>query len=412
MTVQLPPQARFIRLLATRLHEYGTAAHRLEGAVSSVAAKLGLRCDVFSTPTSVFLAFREMDDPAGTDDAWPTQLIRLKPGNIDVAKLCEVDAIAEEVTAGTLDLAEGTRRLLAVPDSPPVAPLWGQLLAWGVIGGTVASLLGSTWADVGAAAVLATLTGLLALRWGRGWQEAGSFEPIAAFVVTTAAYAIAAAVGGGTVPNIVIGALIILMPGLDLTVAITELSTGHLASGTARFAGAMVVLLKLSLGVMLATQGMQWLGFADARLIHPDELSPAWFTWIAVVATAIAFAVLFNTLKRDWLAVLVAAMTAYTINYFARQYFGSEFGVFLAALVVASMSNLYGRTLNRPASIMRLPGIILLVPGSLGYRALTFLFSRNIEEGINAAISVTVVLAALVGGLLLGNTLVAPRRSL
>ena len=413
MDMSPPPEAvRFIRLLATRLHEYGTAAHRLEGAVSSVATQLGLRCDVFSTPTSVFLAFRDLRDASGASDAYPTQLIRLNPGTIDVGKLCELDAIAEDVAAGRLSLRDGAERLIAVPSLPAVAPLWGQLLSWAVVGATVASLLGSTWVDVTIAAALALLTGLLALRIGRRWQEAGSFEPITAFVITIAAYACSWAFDGGSVPNVVIAALIILMPGLDLTIAITELSTGHLASGTARFAGAAVTLLKLALGVMLATQAVQWLGLPAGHPIDPSELSSAWFTWIMLVATGLAFAVLFNAQRRDWPAVVLAAMVAYTVNYFGAAAFGSEFGVFLSAVVVGAISNTYGRLRNRPASVMRLPGIILLVPGSLGYRALTFLFSRNIEEGINAAISVTVVLAALVGGLLLGNTLVAPRRNL
>ena len=60
----------------------------------------------------------------------------------------------------------------------------------------------------------------------------------------------------------------------------------------------------------------------------------------------------------------------------------------------------------------RLPAILLLVPGSLGYRALTLLFSRNVDEGLSAAVSVALVLAALVGGLLMGTTLVPPRRHL
>lgn len=403
-------EVRFIRLLATRLHEYGTAAHRLENAVVAAAARLGLRCDVFSTPTSILLAFRDADDPQF--DAHATTLIRLQPGSIDLGKLCEVDEIADGVANGSVSLAEGADRLLEVPNREPAAPLPGQLLSWGVVGATVAALLGSTWADNLSAAILAMLTGLFTLRLGRSWQEAGSFEPIVAFLVTVGAYGLAAVLGGSMVPNVVIGALIILMPGLDLTIAITELSTGHLASGTARFAGATVVLLKLALGVMLGTQLMIHLGFAGELPFDPSQLSPGWFTWTALVATGIAFGVLFNAKRRDWPAVLVAALVSYTASHFATQAFGPEIGVFMAALAIGAISNAYARLLNRPASVMRMPGIILLVPGSLGYRALNFLFSSNVDEGIHAAISVVVVLAVLVGGLLLGNTLISPRRSL
>ncbi|MEM9302849.1 MAG: threonine/serine exporter family protein [Pseudomonadota bacterium] len=407
-----PIEVRFLRLLATRLHEYGTAAHRLENAVSSAAERLGCHCDVFSTPTSVFLSFRDETDPTGTQDAYPTMMIRLRPGSVDLGKLRAVDEIADEVAAGTIDLDEGAERLLAVPNMPPVAPLWGQLLSWAVVGATVAALLGSTWTDIGIATVLGLLAGTITTLLGGRWQDSGSFEPLVAFLVTVAAYGLSALAGGASVPNVVIGALIILMPGLDLTVAVTELSTGHLASGTARFAGALVVLLKLALGVMLATQLMTGIGLASGVPADPQALSAGWFVWVSMLAAGLAFAVLFAAQRRDWIAVVVAAMVSFITNTLATQALGPEVGVFLAALVVAAVSNGYARLFNRPATVMRTPGIILLVPGSLGYRALNFLFSRNIEDGLDAAVSVTVILAALVGGLLLGNTFIAPRRNL
>lgn len=411
MAKKMPLAVRFCNLLARRLHEYGTAAHRLESAVISVANRLGWDCQVFSTPTSVFLTYRQVGD---NEDliAVPTQLLRLRPGNIDVGRLAWVDAIADEVANGEIDLQQGADRLLAVPEAGPNRPLISHLLSWGIVGLTVAALLGSSWTDMGIAAFLGTLTGFLAIRIGTGWQETGSFEPITAFIITVLAYLLSDLFGGSMVPNMVIAAMIILMPGLDLTVAITELSTGHLASGTARFAGAVVVLVKLSLGVVMATQLMQYLGYTGESPIDPASLPPGWVAWLVLLISGIAFGVLFNAQLRDWPAVIVAALSAFGTNYFAVQNFGSEFSVFLAALVVAGISNAFGRIYNRPSSIMRLPGIILLVPGSLGYRSLTLLFSHNMADGLDAAVSVAVVLASLVGGLLLGNTLIPPRRSL
>ena len=411
MTTENPPAVRFCNLLARRLHEYGTAAHRLESAVISVAKRLGWDCQVFSTPTSVFLTYCKVGD---NDDAGaaPTQLLRLRPGHIDIGRLAEVDAIADQVASGTMDLELGANRLQLVPESGPNRSLASHLLSWGAVGLTVAALLGSSWTDIGIATVLGMVTGLLVMRLGGSWHEAGSFEPITAFVITVLAYLLSNLLGGSLVPNVVIAALIILMPGLELTVAITELSTGHLASGTARFAGAVVVLVKLSLGVLIATQLMQALGFSGEASFDPASLPPAWFIWVALLISGIAFAVLFNAQLRDWPAVIIAAIMAFGANTLAARSFGSEFAVFLAALLVAGISNAFGRIYNRPSSIMRLPGIILLVPGVLGYRSLTLLFSHNITDGLEAAVSVAVVLASLVGGLLLGNTLVAPRRSL
>lgn len=404
----ISPQAKFVKLLARRLHEYGAGAHRLEGAVKAVASRVGLECEVFSTPTSAFITFHE---PNASDSlaAMPSELMRLNPGTVDLGRLCAADAIAAAVSIGEMSLEDGIRRLEEIPRQPAAMPLPVQLGAWGLVGAAVTTLLGGAWADLGLAAALGIVIGALSLRLATGLYNLGSFEPIAAFLATALAYLLAPLLGASQVPLIVIGALIVLMPGLDLTVAITELSTRHLASGTARFAGAVVVLVKLALGVMLATQIMQGLGYAQTV---PGAPPPGWFEWMMVVLAGFGFAVLFDARPRDYPVVALAALIAYTTNHYAGAAFGPDVGVFLAALVVAAASNAYARATNRPATLMRLPGIILLVPGSLGYRALTLLFSHDLEQGLQAALAVLLVLASLVGGLLMGNTLVPPRRSL
>ncbi len=402
------PEARFLKLLARSLHESGAGAHRLEDAVKSVAARVGLSCEVFSTPTSAFITFRE----PGSDDnlaAMPSELMRLNPGTVNLGRLCAVDAVAEAVAAGHLSAEAGTQRLKDIAGSAPLRSLPVQLLAWGLVGAAVTALLNGSWMDLSLAAALGMLTGALSLRLATPLHGLGSFEPIAAFLATALAYLLAPLVGASQVPLIVIGALIVLMPGLDLTVAITELSTRHLASGTARFAGAVVVLIKLALGVVLATQIMQALGFGP---LAPGTPPPGWFGWLLVALSGIGFAVLFEARPKDYPVVIGAALAAYTTNYFATATLGPDGGVFVAALTVAALSNAYARIANRPATLARLPGIILLVPGSLGYRALTLLFSHDLEQGLAAALSVLLVLASLVGGLLLGNTLVPPRRNL
>ncbi|MEM9530609.1 MAG: threonine/serine exporter family protein [Pseudomonadota bacterium] len=408
MREPLPLNVRFVRLMAQRLHEYGAGSHRLEGAVKSVASRLGLEVEVFSTPTSMFLTFRESGAPQD-DELLPTQLLRLNPGVDDLGRLSEVDAVAEAVAGGELDLASGAQRLLDVRDEP-LPPAGLQLLAWSAVGLTVAALLGGTWVDLGLAALLAVATGAFSLRAQR-LTELGSFEPLAAFGVTVLAHLLALWLGGTHVAHVVVGALIVLMPGLGLTMAITELSTGHLASGTARFAGATVVLVKLALGVVMATQLMAALG-VEQPLAGLPATPPAAFTWPCIVLVGLAFGVLFNARKRDFPAMVLAGIVAYGVNVAAGAALGPDVGVFLAAFAAASASNLYSRIWRRPASIMRLPGVILLVPGSLGYRALTLMFSHNVNDGLTAAVAVITVLGALVGGLLLGNTLVPPRRHL
>ncbi|MDN5925122.1 MAG: threonine/serine exporter family protein, partial [Xanthomonadales bacterium] len=76
------------------------------------------------------------------------------------------------------------------------------------------------------------------------------------------------------------------------------------------------------------------------------------------------------------------------------------------------LSNAYARLTSRPGALIREPGIILLVPGSVGYRTLASLAENDVMTGTHTAIILVTLLISLVAGLLFGDMLVAPRRSL
>jgi uncharacterized membrane protein YjjB (DUF3815 family) len=205
------------------------------------------------------------------------------------------------------------------------------------------------------------------------------------------------------------------MPGLMLTTAVAELSSQNWASGTARFAGATVALLKLTFGTIVATQVAHALGW-QPQLISAPQL-PAWAEWVGLLVGSAAFAVLFGAARRDFLVVMAGAWIGYGLTRLGGQIPGlsSEAfagGVFLAGLGVAMVSNAFGRIFRRPGALLRVSGIILLVPGSVGFRSLNFVMERDVVLGLDTAVAVLSALIALVAGLLFGNLLVPPRRYL
>ena len=86
--------------------------------------------------------------------------------------------------------------------------------------------------------------------------------------------------------------------------------------------------------------------------------------------------------------------------------------MFLGGVVAGSAGNIYARWKQRPGALVRVPGIILLVPGSVGFRSLFFAFERDVYLSLDTAFSLLAILIALVAGLLFGNLLVPPRRSI
>ena len=406
----LTTRVEFVVELARRLHEYGTAAPRLEAAIILVAQRLGLNCDPLSTPTSIIMSFSQVDDGVG-GLAETTQVLRLPPGEVNLKSLCLVDEIADQVISGKLELAEGRRRLREVGLSKPSLPATMLVLvAYAVASACVAAILLTGWAGVATAGCIGLATGITALAASKRPHIAAAFEAISALLATIIATLVAVYLVPIQVRSVVVASLIILLPGMSLTAAVRELSSQDLVSGTARMAGAMAVLLKLAFGTVAATQVCALFGLVPPAV--PLQAIPAWTEWVAVPLAALTFAITFRSPLRFFPIVIAAVIAGYICTRVGGAYVSAAFGVFAGGLLLGAASNVFARFFQRPGALIREPGIILLVPGSIGFRTLSFVFERDVMLGIDTGITLVTLLVALVAGLLFGDLLVPPRRKL
>lgn len=399
----------FIVELARRLHEYGTSAPRLEDVINLVAARLGLVCNVLSTPTSIVVSFRDASDEDELTEF--TQVIRMPPGDVNLKRLCQVDEIADRVVAGELDLLAGRRLLREVGTRRPSLPYRiAYAVSFGLSAGAIAVILHTGWAGVATASAIGVLIGLLALATTNWPNIAAASDAIGALAATFFATLVAVYVTPIEVRSVVIASLIVLLPGMTLTTAVRELSSQHLISGTARMMGAVATLLKLAFGTVAAMQLCRLFGLEPLPM--PVQQVPVWTEWAAVVVAGCSFAVLFRSALRHYPVVIGAVVLSYLCTQIGGEQISPAFGVFLGALVIGAIANLYARLAHRPGALIREPGIILLVPGSVGFRTLNFVFERDVILGIDTAITLVTLLLAIVAGLLFGDLLVPPRRKL
>ena len=408
-TIGYAARIAFVVELAERLHAYGTTAQRLEGALVSVSQKLGLECEPMANPTGMVLSFSDPARPPGDSDT--TRVIRMPPGDNDLSKLCEADRIAEDVMAGRVGLAEGYAALRALDRPPGRRDQVLLVLAFGLSSASVAGLLRLPWLDIGTAGLIGLLVGLVDWVSARRSRLREANEAISAMLAATVAILVARFVGPLNLNTVVIAALIVLVPGMTLTNAVNELTSQHLMSGTSRFAGAISTMLKLIVGVMIAMTIAQILGIEpQVRALRPQ---PDWVEWGALTTAAFAFAVLFRANRRDYLLVMLAAMAGYLIPRLVGDAWGSTAGIFLSALVLTAAGNGYARWMQRPGALVRVPGIILMVPGSASVRSLlTLIQQQDFAAGQQAAMAVLNILLALIAGLLFGNLLLPTRRNL
>jgi uncharacterized membrane protein YjjP (DUF1212 family) len=408
----LEARISFLVELGKRLHVAGVSASRLEGAVMSVARAIGVHCEILSTPTSLLLS---LGDAAAPHTAPQTRVLRLEPGNTDLKALALLDEVAELVVKGTIDFSEASERMRVLDLPSSTRRQVANVAAFGLASAAVAGLLRTSWVDVGVALVLGLLIGWMMMLGRTRPHFAAASEAVAALVATTLATAFAHFVAPLSLQTVVVAALIVLMPGLSLTTAVNELATQQLVTGTTRIAGALMTLMKLTFGSIAAAQLARALGWVP-EISQVSEL-PTIIEVASAGVAAMSFAILFRAAKRDVPLVMASAILGYVITRLASgvpQISDASFpgGVFIAGLAVAALANLYGRVVNRPAGLVRVPGIMLLVPGSVGFRALGAVMERDYTLGMETLVAVLSALLALVAGLLFGSLVVPPRRHL
>lgn len=391
----------FVLALSRALHAYGAPAYRLEEIVTEVAPSLGIVGQFFSSPTALFASFGPPEDQR-------TSLQRVEPGEMNLEKLSLLHNVTDAVLAGRMTPARGTVWVREIVERPRRYHAALVVVAFALASAAAARFLNGGVREIGVAAVCGTMSGTLALAARRIAWVRRTLEPLAAFCATVVA-GCAVALGMRHATSIsALAGLIVLLPGLTLTVALEELSSRHLVSGTARVAGALMTFLQIAFGLAIGARMLDLfpaLGHS-ARAVH----LPGWTEWIALAVAPCALLVLFQARPRDLPWLIVGSLVAFTTARIAGPPLGAQLGMFLSALVLGLTAQLFARWRRRPAALLQIPGVIVLVPGSVGIRSVFSMLDADVVSGVQFAFSLVVLSAALAAGLLVANAVAAPRR--
>jgi uncharacterized membrane protein YjjP (DUF1212 family) len=398
-------RVKFILKFGRALHLVGAPAHTLEGTLQDMCQLLGIKGNIVSLPTAIFSSFSYGEEEV-------TKIERVVPMGVNLGKLTKVDLVAREVIHGKMSYEEGSDLLDKILSSSDPYGRRVRVLCFIFSAAGFLVLFGGTWGDFLASILIGSIIGLVALL--QPAQTIGlvaqMFEAIIAVLAAFMSYFLVKIFPSLNVGVIILSSLIIFMPGLFITMAIAEIATQNLTSGTSKLMGGIMILLKLTFGVFI--------GAKIASFFHvpamPVEFGviPSWVTMVTLPVTALMATVIFKAQKSDWGWVTLAGVFGYSCSKLATHYLGAELGILIGGFCVGAVSNIFARLKNRPSSLFQFPGIILLVPGSIGYRSLSFLFEKDVVGGLETAFSMIALATALVVGIFFGNILVKPRRSL
>jgi len=398
---------KFILKLAKMLHKYGTPAFRLEAYLSEIANYLGVRASFISTPTSLTTTIWSDKHEDEYSNA-----IRLQPGDLDMNALSLTDELASQLLAGQISIEQADKRLDDIDDMPSPYGKWLTSGAFGLSTGAFAMLMGASWADT----LWSGILGLVAYVW-MAWAQRSKrvnlmLEPVMAFSAGLLSCVFSYYFTPGiNIPLIVLSSVIVLIPGLALTMGLAELSSRNLVSGTARVMDALMQLFKLYFGAFLGIS----VGFAifGELQFKPAKLPPEWMAWLAVLLLGLSLVVIFRTRPKHIPWVMAVVFIAYSTSTWSSSFLQHGLGTFVGAFALGAFANMFTRIANQPSTIVVMHGLIVLVPGSKTYIGLNSLISgQEFVQVDHLGQEVFLILMSLVAGLIFANVVLPTKKAL
>jgi uncharacterized membrane protein YjjP (DUF1212 family) len=384
---------------ARAAHRAGCPSDELERRVAELGDAVGREVAVFATPTLIEVAL-------GSFPQQRTSAIRVAPERVDLDLIGRLDDLVDRVRQQRLTARDALAELTALQ---PLRRRWPIVVgAYALSGAAVTPALGGGWRECLAAALVGLAVGAVAVAGGHRENTRAIVGPFAAIVASLGCALLVEAGFAISVEVATLGALVALLPGMALTIGMRELATNHLQSGVANSAVAFVQLVGLVFGVAVGTSiAAAWFGLSPVAV--PEAFGLQVKLGAALVA-GVAFIVTLNGRGRDipWacgatgLAILAdAAMTPLI---------GNAAAVFAAALAVGLAGNVFALLRRRSALIVIVPGILMLVPGSLGYESAARLLAHDTLGGVTAAVDTLVTALSIVYGLVVSAAVLPSRR--
>lgn len=296
--------AEFILRLGNALLQAGYAINQIGELLLALSHSLELpQPQVYVTPTVIEVTI-------GPLTRQHRALLVTTPGDINLGQLTQLDTIARAVAAGTLSPRDGIARLEALSDAPPLGNALLVGVSYALTAAAFARTLGGGIREILVAALVGGVTGVLAVFAQLFSRVQRIFPPLAAFIASLLVSAWAARVTPVAGDLVTLAGLFVLLPGFTLTVALEELASRDLVSGTVRMTSAFITLFGLILGVALGRQFAERL-FGPARLVVPTTL-PAWTYLLAALLAGLAYTLWLQVERRDIVWVVLACVIGAT----------------------------------------------------------------------------------------------------
>lgn len=231
------------RIIATKLIECGDEVNRVEEIINDIIISEGFKePNVFGISTGLFYSFKD-------DKQIYTDVIRINKRGTNLKDIIIYTDIANKIINKEITIQNAIENIKNIKSKKhPII----KILSAGLSTGFFSLLYGGNKIDFSIAFICGLVIQMITMTFKRTNIFHFLNSLICSFITTIIAIISIRVLNKGNLNNIVIGSIMLILPGLTLTNSIKDVLMGNLVAGTSRLSEAFFIALAISIGVVIA----------------------------------------------------------------------------------------------------------------------------------------------------------------
>ena len=375
----------------------GAETFRIEESINRILATYGVSSEVFAIPNCLIVS---IETPEGES---MTRMRRIGYHGNDLDGVECFNAMSRAICNRKPSIEEARSwfeqsHLIRRQYRLPVYLLGNGLGALGFV-----LFFGGNHIDAILAAICGIVVGLIGKFMGTMKTNPFFKTIVSSFIMALVAYSMAAMGLTNNVDAVVIGTLMILVPGLLFTNAMRDIIYGDTNSGVNRIVQVLLIAMAIALGVAAG-----W-GVVDAFLPAQFSAHPIVYTWptqcvVSFIGCA-GFAILFNVHSLGLPLCAVGGCFTWLVYLVAFKYTGNIYlANFWATAFAAAYSEILARIRKYPALSYLVVSLFPLLPGAGIYYTMGYALEGNVNLAVHKGLETAAVAGVMAVGILLVST--------
>ena len=376
----------------------GAETFRVEESISRLLAAYEIEAEVFVIPNCMHISIEPViGRPL-------TRMRRIGMHGNDLDAVERFSNLSRKICQEKPDPQIAAQWLAETKAQHRKYPYWLYLLgnALGALGFTI--LFGGSWADALLSGLCGVVVGLI-LTWMNHLGANDFFRILAAaFPMAALSYTANAILPAIRSDCAIIGALMILVPGLLFTNAMRDIIYGDTNSGTHRIVQVFLIAAAIALGAAAAWNTVAAIGTAP---ISPTPIKyHLILEALSCVICCFGFSIIFNIHGRGVLFCILGGMLTWVVYALCLKSGMGEIGAYFCGAAFASaFSEIFARIRKCPAISYLVISVFPLIPGSGVYYAMEYAVKGETELFAAKIMNTAAIAGAMAVGILLISTI-------